>query len=175
MREMNLANLRARLRERLMAGARAETELGAEAQAGVDSEAQAEARAQADAAAQERALANAEAGGGGGGSDDAMTQLQTGYTLTETCFDVWNEIKVSMKARYFVSWKRYVNVMNDVLDRLQGAMWDANIVCKCLGRCELNRFEDLGLMEACRYEQSDQTMMEYIFKDEGAIKPVGKT
>jgi len=60
-----------------------------------------------------------------------------------------------------------VNMMPDVLDALTGNMWDANVVCKCLGKCELNRFEDLGLVETCRYEEQDERMMDYLLKSEG--------
>lgn len=94
-------------------------------------------------------------------------------------------------------------MMPDVLDRLTGNMWDANVVCKvrhptprytcisvqfcrlcwhrsclmssllfcldfqCLGKCELNRFEDLGLVDTCRYEEEDERMMDYLLKSEG--------
>ena len=59
--------------------------------------------------------------------------------------------------------------MSTPMDRLQGNMWDANVVCKCLGHCELSRFEDLGLIEACRYDEAEQQEMSYIFKDEGLL------
>lgn len=44
---------------------------------------------------------------------------------------------------------------------------------QCLGRCELNRFEDLGLIETCRFEKSDQVAMDYVFKQEAEIRVVG--
>lgn len=99
-----------------------------------------------------------------------VTSLQSGYTLPQECFRMWNEIRVSMKARYFASWKNYVGVQQDTLDRLNSNMWDANVACKCLGRCDLNRFEDLGLLESCRYEAADERMMQYVFMYEAQLR-----
>jgi hypothetical protein len=106
-------------------------------------------------------------GGGGGGGPAQQTQLMTGYTLTETCFSLWQEIKNSMKFRYFTSWKRDVSIMTTPLDRLAGIMWDANIVCKCMGKCDLGRFEDLGMLDQCRYGEQEDQMMRFIYRYEG--------
>lgn len=55
--------------------------------------------------------------------------------------------------------------MSSAVDRLEGNMWDANIACKCLGRCPLDRFETLGLAEPCAYDHQQALAMEYVFAD----------
>ena len=44
--------------------------------------------------------------------------------------------------------------MISYLDRLGEHPWNANTVCKCLGKCPYNSFEALDLMTACTYEDS---------------------
>ena len=46
--------------------------------------------------------------------------------------------------------KRFVAMMDSPIDRLTGIMWDANLACKCLGKCPVSRFEDLAILEQCR-------------------------
>ncbi len=43
-----------------------------------------------------------------------------------------------------------------------------------MGKCELSRFEDLGLVQACEYSELDEKMMRQLFKDESEI-PVDLT
>jgi len=38
------------------------------------------------------------------GAPVGASQLMTGFTLPQTCFEVWNDIKSIRKFRYFVSW-----------------------------------------------------------------------
>lgn len=127
-------------------------------------------RARARAAAYERMAAAAAARSGAAPSgEEQMTELQTGLTLPKECFARWKEIERTPRARYFVSWKKYVNVLPNNLDRLEGRMWDANVVCKCLGHCDVSRFEDLGMMDACRYGDVEEQMMDALFSAEGKI------
>jgi len=92
-----------------------------------------------------------------------MSKLKTGLTASEQCMKDWQFMRQSAKGRYLASWQRYVNVMADPMDRLSGNMWDANVVCKCLGKCRLNRFEELGLMDTCHYEEDEEAMMRRLF------------
>lgn len=104
------------------------------------------------------------------GGEQPQTELQTGLTLTRECHRMWKTIESQARARYFTSWKRYVNILSNNLDRLDGRMWDANIVCKCLGHCEMSRFEDIGLMDACAYGDLEEQSMKLIFEREGKIE-----
>ena len=44
--------------------------------------------------------------------------------------------------------------MISYLDTLGEHPWNANTVCKCLGKCPYNSFEALDLMTACVYEDN---------------------
>eukprot|EP01006_Ploeotia_vitrea_P006691 TRINITY_DN1441_c0_g1_i2.p1 TRINITY_DN1441_c0_g1~~TRINITY_DN1441_c0_g1_i2.p1 ORF type:complete len:105 (-),score=53.49 TRINITY_DN1441_c0_g1_i2:67-381(-) len=101
--------------------------------------------------------------------DGAAKPLVTGYTLPNKCFAMWNELRYSKKMRFFASWKRYVNIMSGPIDRLTGKMWDANVACKCIGKCPLNLFEDLGLTETCRYDEADEKLMHYALQKEAMV------
>ena len=79
-------------------------------------------------------------------------------------------MKRNPKGRFFAQWKTYVGVLNQPIDRLKGEMWDANVVCKCLGYCEISRFEDLNLNEACRYEETNEVMMRELFSHEAELR-----
>lgn len=105
-------------------------------------------------------------------SDRSMTELVTGYTKDNVCFQLWSEVSNSEKARFFAQWKTYNAVMPNAIDRLKGEMWDANIVCKCIGHCDLNRFEDLNMLEQCRYEKTDQESMKMVLEPERTTQPI---
>ena len=53
-----------------------------------------------------------------------------------------------------------------------GNTWDANVACKCLGKCALQPFEDLNLIQTCRYSAQDEARMEYLISNEDII-PLG--
>jgi len=99
---------------------------------------------------------------GAAGGDD-ITQVVDGYTLTEECFRQYNAVVLSKKTRYFAQFKKDVSIMIDNKDRLFGNYWDANIACKCIGMCPLGRFEDLSLMNVCRYGTFEEMFSELAF------------
>jgi len=97
-----------------------------------------------------------------GGSDD-RTPVVTGYTLTQECFRQYNAIVLSKKTRYFAQWKKNVWILPDKKDRLFMNYWDANVACKCIGLCPLGRFEDLSLMDVCRYTAFEELFAEHLY------------
>jgi len=99
---------------------------------------------------------------GGGGADD-ITQVVNGYTLTQECFRQFNAVVLSKKTRYFAQWQKSVSILLDKKDRLFGNYWDANVACKCIGMCPLGRFEDLSLMDVCRYGSFEEMFAELLF------------
>lgn len=93
---------------------------------------------------------------------------EEGPALTESsfrddCFIMWRYFARSRKAKFFASWKRNIGTERTPADVERSNNWDANVVCKCLGQCELDPFEHLGLIRACRYDDKDRTAMDFAF------------
>ena len=84
----------------------------------------------------------------------------------EQCMAEWGSMWRSRKARYFMSWKREVHSIDGIQDAMHGLAWDAKTVCKCLGKCPIGPFEDLGLIDACAYSRQDQARMQYLLSDD---------
>lgn len=87
----------------------------------------------------------------------------TGSNLKLDCFSMWRYFARSRKAKFFASWKRNLGIAITPADVERSNNWDANIACKCLGQCELDPFEQLGLIRQCRYDERDRTLMEFAF------------
>ena len=97
-------------------------------------------------------------------TDDTMGGPQLGGTdLSADCFSMWRYFQRSRKAKFFSSWKRRIGIEITPADVARSNLWDANIVCKCLGQCDLDPFEHLGLIKQCRYDDRDRIAMEYVF------------
>jgi len=96
--------------------------------------------------------------------------LDTGYSLADECFQMWDGIRGSPKAIYYNSWKQKMSVLDKPRDYLSNNMWDANVVCKCLGKCPLGPFEDLGLLDVCRYGPEEEALMAYIYKEQQVVE-----
>ena len=93
---------------------------------------------------------------------------ETGPTMSESsmqqdCFTMWRYFARSRKAKFFASWKRNIGMERTPADVERSNNWDANVVCKCLGQCDLDPFEHLGLIKACRYDDKDRTAMDFAF------------
>eukprot|EP00466_Bigelowiella_natans_P007802 jgi/Bigna1/131825/aug1.15_g6533 len=77
------------------------------------------------------------------------------------CWSLYEKIIRSRKMRYFLSWQREIAEADNVVDRMWGTMWDANIACKCIGECEVLPFEDLALGNTCKYTSDEEEIMQY--------------
>jgi len=99
-------------------------------------------------------------------ADDGIPRKHNlaGLAMPDACLKMYDYVRQSRKARYFASFDRYVNVLSDIKDRLEGLMWDANVVCKCLGHCPIKQFENLSLLEACRYDERNEESMAYVLE-----------
>jgi len=97
---------------------------------------------------------------------------------TPLCFEMWRAIRYSRKAFYYASYKRHSRFslipIDDTgnfsswqltasdEDGLYGSDWDANTVCKCLGKCPIQMLEGVHLERACKYTKYDQQAMEML-------------
>eukprot|EP00753_Platysulcus_tardus_P010786 PLAT3048.1.p1 GENE.PLAT3048.1~~PLAT3048.1.p1 ORF type:complete len:388 (+),score=103.16 PLAT3048.1:43-1206(+) len=71
--------------------------------------------------------------------DSASTDAST---LMRECFKLWNEFEHSAKERFFASY----------LSMLGQWQWDANLACKCLGKCPYDQYEAMSLISPCNYD-----------------------
>ncbi len=64
--------------------------------------------------------------------------------------------------------------MSDPVDQLEGRMWDANVACKCLGKCPTNRYESLGLVDVCEFGEPELNAMSRLFRNQNdqALQPI---
>jgi len=92
--------------------------------------------------------------------DKALTDL----SRHEKCWKMWDFVWRSRKARYFVQWRRESIVQWKINDMRNGNMWDANTVCKCLGKCRMGHLEHLSLIKQCRYGPAQELAMSEAFR-----------
>ena len=89
--------------------------------------------------------------------------VSDGVDHTEQCFALWDELALSRRARYFMSYKKYAMPELNPDDLLQSLAWDAHSVCKCLGKCPTQPGETLSLLNTCKYTRMHELQMRLAF------------
>jgi len=90
-----------------------------------------------------------------GGFDTSLIQ--------KTCYNMWDELRESRRARYFMTYKRTTMPELDFNDLASGYAWDAHSVCKCLKMCPMQQGESLELVQICRYNKMQDLLMRTAF------------
>ena len=52
-----------------------------------------------------------------------------------------------------------------MVDSLGQLPWEANTVCKCLGKCPYDTFEGIQLLSACDWQEDDPQITAALFPD----------
>ncbi len=79
------------------------------------------------------------------------------------CWDMWNELGQSRRARFYMSYKKTTMAELNPDDLTQGLAWDAHSVCKCLGKCPMQPGETLQYAHSCKYTRSHEFLMKVAF------------